>query len=444
MRTFWTILAVAGSLVLLLLLGVAIAVWTVDVNQFVAPIQKKVKEATGRDLTIGGGVHLSLGLEPKLVLDDVHFGNAPWAKDKDMATVKHVEAVVALLPLLQRRFEVRRLNLVDPAIALEIGAGGKANWDFGTVPSSSAPAAASAGAVSALASVGIGSVEIANGNLTYRDDASGAVTRIAIDRFAAQARDPNAPISAEFRGKVDDVPISLSGNFGSLETLLQRRAPFPIAIDGQVAGRNANVGTKLHQTEGTVQLQDLSMTVGTSKATGEASVSTGGPRRKLTLRLSSPSLALADLQFSPAAAATPANAAATPANAAATPAKAAASAQPHKAWLFSDDPMSFAGLAGVDVDGDIAIGDLKLADGRRLADVHARFTLQGGRLDAPDLQAKMFGGALQGALTVDATHPAEPGIAIVGQATGLDLSALLAAGGRRVRSRAARPTLRSI
>jgi uncharacterized protein involved in outer membrane biogenesis len=83
MRVFWTILGIAGGLVLLLLIGVAIAVWTVDVNQFVAPIQKKVKEATGRDLTIGGGVRLSLGLEPKVVLGDVHFGNPAWSKEKE-------------------------------------------------------------------------------------------------------------------------------------------------------------------------------------------------------------------------------------------------------------------------------------------------------------------------------------------------------------------------
>ncbi len=132
MRIFWTILAIAGGLVLLVLIGVAIAVWTVDVNQFIAPVQAKVKDATGRDLTIAGGVKLSLGLEPKVVFDDVHFANAPWAKDKDLASVKQVEAEVALLPLLKRRFEVVRLNLVDPVISLQSGTGGKANWDFGT------------------------------------------------------------------------------------------------------------------------------------------------------------------------------------------------------------------------------------------------------------------------------------------------------------------------
>src|SRR5512135_449382 len=143
MRTFWTIVAIAGGLVLLLLIGVAIAVWTVDVNQFVAPVQAKVKAATGREL--------ALGLEPKIVFDDVRFGNAPWAKEKELASVKHVEADVALLPLLQRRFEVLRLTLVEPTIALETAADGKANWDFGAGPPGAAPPVPGAGAASALA-----------------------------------------------------------------------------------------------------------------------------------------------------------------------------------------------------------------------------------------------------------------------------------------------------
>jgi len=418
MRIFWTILAIAGGLVLLVLVGVAIAVWTVDVNQFVAPIQKKVKEATGRDLTIGGGVRLSLGLEPKLVLDDVHFGNAPWSKTKDMAAVKLVEADVALLPLLQRRFEVVRLNLVDPVITLETDTGGKANWEFGTgpapIPAGTPVAAASAGAASALASFGISNVEIVNGTVTYRDNASGTVTTIAIDRFAAQARNAMAPINAEFRGKVDNVPVSLSGNLGPLDTLLKRQAPYPVSIEGEVGGRKTNVVTKATVTDASTRLEDLAVTLGSSKLTGQAIVTTAGSRRKVSLRLSSPALSMADLQFAPPAAAAPAK---------------AAPAAAHKAWLFSDEPVSFAGLPGTDVDGEISVGDLKLADGRRLTDVHAKFTVQGGILDAPDLQAKIFGGAVQGSLKVDATHPAEPGISLIAQATGLDLSALLAAGG---------------
>jgi uncharacterized protein involved in outer membrane biogenesis len=417
MRIFWTILGIAGGVVLLVLVGVAIAVWTVDVNQFVGPIQKRVKEATGRDLTIGGGVRLSLGLEPKLVLNDVHFGNAAWAKEKDLASVKQVEADVALLPLLQRRFEVIRLNLVDPVISLETGAGGKVNWEFGTgAPAGPPIAAAGAGAASTLANFGIANVVIENGTLTVRD-VSGTVTRITIDRFAAQARNSASPINAEFRGKVDDVPLSLSGNLGPIDTFVQRREPYPVTIKGQVAGRDANLGTKVRIIDGTTHLEDLAVGFGSSKATGEATVAAGA-RKKVTLRLASPSIALADLRLPTGTA---------PAGAAV--AKGLAPAPAKKGWIFSDEPVSFVGLVGSDLDGDVTIGELKLDDKQKLTDVRVRFTLKDAHLDASDLQAKSMGGTVHGSLKVDATHPAEPTLALVAEANGLDLSALLAAAG---------------
>jgi uncharacterized protein involved in outer membrane biogenesis len=415
MRAFWTILAIAGGLVLLLLIGVAIAVWTVDVNQFVGPVQAKVKAATGREVAIGGGVKLSLGLEPKVVFDDVRFGNASWAKDKELASVKRVEADVALFPLLRRRFEVIRLTLVEPNISLETGRDGKANWDLGTGGPSAPPGAVGAGAASVLASFGIGQVEIEKGTVTYRDDASGNVTRIVIDRFAAQARTPASPINAEFKGSVNDVPISLTGNLGPLDALLARRSPYPVTVEGQVAGRKTNLGAKLQFEQDATKLNDLDVGIGSSKATGEATVATGA-RRKVTLRLSAPSIALADLKFPP-----PAGAAGAPAAKAPEPAR--------KGWIFSDDPVSFAGLAGADVDGDVTIGELKLDDGRKLTDVHTRFTLRDARLDAPELQAKTMGGSVNGSLKVDATHPVEPVVALIAQANGLELSQLLAAGG---------------
>ncbi|HYR01413.1 MAG TPA: AsmA family protein [Casimicrobiaceae bacterium] len=415
MRTFWTIVAIAGGLVLLLLIGVAIAVWTVDVNQFVAPVQAKVKAATGRDLAIGGGVKLALGLEPKIVFDDVRFGNAPWAKEKELASVKHVEADVALLPLLQRRFEVLRLTLVEPTIALETGADGKVNWDFGAGPPGAAPPVPGAGAASALASFGIGQVEIEKGTVTYRDDASGNVTRVVIDRFAAQARTPASPINAEFKGSVDDVPIALTGNLGPLDALLARRSPYPVTIEGQVAGRKTKLGAKLQFAQDATKLDELAVGLGSSNATGEATVGTGA-RKKVTLRLSAPSIALADLKLPPRSGPVAAPAATPPAAA-------------KKGWIFSDEPVSFAGLAGSDVDGDITIGELRLDDKQKLTDVHVRFTLKDARFDASELQAKTMGGTVHGSLKVDATHPAEPTLVVNTQASGLDLGQLLAAGG---------------
>src|ERR1700676_360360 len=99
MRLFWRALAVLGGLLLLLVIAVAIAVRTVDVNDLVTPIQQRVKDATGRDLVIKGGIDLKLSLQPKLVLEDVALSTATWGKSPQMLSARRVEAEVALLPM---------------------------------------------------------------------------------------------------------------------------------------------------------------------------------------------------------------------------------------------------------------------------------------------------------------------------------------------------------
>src|ERR1700720_3995881 len=129
MRIFWRTLAAIGGVVALLLIAVAIGVRSVGVNEFTRPLQQRVKDATGRDLTIRGGIDLKLGLTPSLVIDDVSLGNASWGKQPQMVTAKKIEAEIALLPLLRKRFEIVRFKLVEPTIALETDAGGKGNWE---------------------------------------------------------------------------------------------------------------------------------------------------------------------------------------------------------------------------------------------------------------------------------------------------------------------------
>ena len=118
-RAVWIILGVAGGLVALLLIGVATVVATVDPNRFVAPLAERVKAETGRTLKVQGPVDIKVSLEPKVVLPNVALENAPWSKPRDMLTAGRVEAQIALLPLLSRRFEVIEFTLIDPVITLE-------------------------------------------------------------------------------------------------------------------------------------------------------------------------------------------------------------------------------------------------------------------------------------------------------------------------------------
>src|SRR5678815_4277488 len=119
MRTAYKILAGAGILLVVLVIGIAIAISTVDVNALIGPIQTRVKAATGRDLAVKGGARIALSLHPKVVLSDVTLSNAPWGSAPQMLSAQRLELEVALLPLLSGRFELIEFGLVGAVIALE-------------------------------------------------------------------------------------------------------------------------------------------------------------------------------------------------------------------------------------------------------------------------------------------------------------------------------------
>jgi len=408
MRLFWRMLAGFGGLLFLVIVVAGITLRKFDANELIGPIQQHFRDATGRELTIRGSAELRLSLEPKLVIDDVALGNAAWGASPQMLTAKRIEAQVALLPLLRRRVDVVRFALIEPTISLETDGKGNGNWQIGGASGEGGGAARSPGGLA------FGDLTISNGTMTYRDGATGKVTNIAIETLSLHARDPQSPISAQFRGKVDDIAVSVEGDLGPLDALLQRRWPYPVTLQGDVNGQKASVKTKMSVKGGRIGLEAMTVQTGTSTITGDAAIVQQTPRNKLTFRLVAPSFALSDLP--PAGAAARAVAAAHTAVA---------------AHGVGDEPVPIALLRSIDAEGEISIGELALSDGNRLGELMLQIKLQDGRLDVPALQASAFGGTVIANLSLDAAHQPTPALALHAQMKGMDLGALLAALGAR-------------
>jgi AsmA family protein len=411
MRLFWRILAGIGGLLLLLLLAVAVAISTVDVKNFIGPIQKRVKDATGRDLTVGGAVDLKFSLEPKLVAENVALSNPSWAKSPQMLIAKRVEVQFALLPLLRREFEIRSFALIEPKIALETDGKGAGNWEFGSAPAG-APAGAPAEGTAVMGGLFIGDVSISNGVLTYRDGESGKLTTVAIADLALTARDAQSAVSAQFRGSVDDVSLAFEGDLGPLSSLAQHRWPYPITLKGQVNNQQVAVDSKLRVDDATIALDPLELGVAKSKVSGRLAVTPGKPRPKLVFKLAAPTLALADM--------------ALPVKGGAAP---AARATPKSRFMFSEDPIDFSALRSVDASGDVAVDALTQADGRKLDHVNVQLSLVNGVLDAPVVQAGIYGGRVTARLKIDANRDKDAAINLHLDASGLELALMLAQAG---------------
>lgn len=418
-RTVLVILGIAGGLVALVLIAVAIAVATVDVNSFAAPLAARVQAATGRTVTFGGPLALKLSLEPTLTAEDVSLGNAPWGRAPVLLKAGRVEAQVALLPLLHRRFEIVRIAVIDPVISLETDAQGRGNWAFGTT-ADAAPAPPGSALVAGPA-LGIAEIEVRNGTVTYRDGASGKVTPLTIETLTLQSRDASAPITGEFRGSIEGVPVALKANLGTRAALLAQQWPFPVQLAGAIAGRNATLSTKLmpRNEARQVTLDDTTLVLGGLTLQGTITIDRSGARPLYVVDVRLPRLAREALAL-------PAVAAATGKPGTATPAPRAAATAHH---VLPDEPLPLAMLATVDARGTVAIDRADLPHGQSLANVVARFTLQGGRLDLTELGAAGLGGTLSARGSLRAGADGRSALDLHVEGRELDLAAVLAVAG---------------
>lgn len=245
----WALIAL-GVLVLLPAAGLAVFIATFDAESQKPRIQAAVQAATGRALTLDGPIGVKFALVPTLTLEDVALANAPGGSRPQMATVRRIEVELALLPLLSRQVEVRRLVLQQPDILLETDASGRPNWVFapeGTAPAGSgqpAPAqtpadpAASARDTGERLGIAVNRVTIEDGRVGWRDGQTGQTRALAIPNLETRADDATSPMRLAGRFALDGTPFTLEGETGSLATLTDPSpaGPWPLRLVLEAAG----------------------------------------------------------------------------------------------------------------------------------------------------------------------------------------------------------------
>ena len=229
------IVLLAAVAVVLLVAGTgAVLVARFDPNAYKPQIIEAVKHATGRELTLNGKISLKASLWPTIQVADVGFANPPGFSRPRMATLQGLELQLALLPLLSSRFEIDRLVLLQPDILLESDAGGHSNWQLAPEVSPSAPAGTQAPVRSGgtTTAVSVGSIQIKDGSLAYRDDATGKVTTLGLPTFAAVAASPDSPLRIEADASYNGTRFGLVGDTGSLSRLQDPAAttPWPVKL----------------------------------------------------------------------------------------------------------------------------------------------------------------------------------------------------------------------
>lgn len=423
MRLRYVLIGAAVALAVVLVAGAVIVART-DLAPYVARVEAAVKEATGRELKIRGPVGFRLSLFPTVAAENVTFQNARWGSRPLMAEARRVEIQVALLPLLAGDVVIRRLELVDPDVLLEVNANGEKNWSF----AKSAAATEAKTPPRGAAAVAVRQVRVTRGVLVYRQAWPKLEHRARIDDLRVDASSGYDTIEVDGEGQLNGVALAVSGSLGNLGragtagavgdfeldaraggNTLRASGAAPLSGAG-LAGLDAEVSAsipdaaalrallrasvpRLPPTELTararvtrqaLEVEDLEVSAGKSRAKGRLEMALTGERRPIRARLDAP---LVDLQELYAGGGKPA----------------AAAPSAGGGRVFPDDPLPVAALKALEGEADLHVEKLRLADGRTLEGVGARLSFERGRIRGEDIGLRVDGRELRLELAADAS-----------------------------------------
>lgn len=190
---------------------------------------------------------------PRVVANDITIANTEWGKAPHFATLKRAEFSLSPLPLLAQHVVIRHIQLTEPAADLERLADGRANWVF-TLPESGEPSPW----VLDINEIGFdkGRVgyadEMLKADLTVLVDPLGKPVPFADvtgKSFVPEDGTAPAPRDYVFGWKVDGKYKGLAakgeGKVGGMLALKDPKQPFPLQADVSIGGTRASVAGTL-------------------------------------------------------------------------------------------------------------------------------------------------------------------------------------------------------
>lgn len=333
------------GLIVLLVAAALIVPSVIDWNGYKAEISAEVEKATGRTLEIAGDLEFTVLPAPRLRISGARLSNAPGATATDMLSLKELRVSVALLPLFQGDIEIGQVDLVEPVIELEKLPNGQMNWVFAPKSDGSAGSADNVtspqparsgnpdeGGRSGSSAFRLDALGIENGTIVYRDTASATVERIenlTADISAGSLSGPfrfnggltvrGTPltVSAEVRRFVENGAVPFRATFGTPTTKaeiglsgtvtdIETKPSVSAKLDGKGAdlagliasltgsaslpqlGRSFAISAAVVGSDEAVTVNDLTLKLGESEATGNIKVGLGDDvRADIALRMKS-------------------------------------------------------------------------------------------------------------------------------------------------------------
>ncbi len=447
------IAGLVGLVIIALVVILYVIVTTYDFNKLKPRIVQAVRDATGRELTLGGDFKVSFGLSPSASVERVTFQNAPWGSRPEMVRVKSLQIQVSLLPLIRGEIEFKRLILIEPEIWIETDPSGKSNLEFKPAEKPKAEEKKAEGGTT-LPPLIFEEVRVEKGVLTYRDGKTGKTQTLNLDSLAAAIPGGEKPADLHLQGSFNGRKFEVKGTTGPIRDLFSPQKPWPLNLTAKLAeatlgaegsireplkGKGLDlavraegpsirgtaefaglsdvpelgaykVTARIKDPPGKIAISDLKAQIGESDIAGSVEVNLSGRRPGIGANLSSSKLDLRPLFPPKAKKASPTTPSARP-------------AATGKEKVFPSQPLPLGGLKALDGEVKIQAGQI-LGLPMTVQKFNARVLLQDGNLLAKPFQMAVSGGSLSGLFNLR-TQGKEPSFNCDFKLDQLDVASLL-------------------
>lgn len=469
MRMVRIVAITAGALVALLVLGAIALLLFVNPNDYRGRIEQAAQQQTGRRLTISGKLELKVFPWLALSVQDLKLGNPPGFGAQPFLSVHEASIGVRLLPLLHSRLEVSRIAVDGLSIHL-VSRGQANNWkDLAQEKSPSASPSQGRGTGSAS----VAGVDVKNSVLTFTDEIKKSSTELSIPeihtgqlvstsqparvrlqdlkvRGSLVSHVPNEPAGQskplEFAVQVPEIALDTEAQTLSSAAIEARIGQLAALIS--VAGEHIGAEPVLHGTltipkvSARQVLQSLAITPPVTRdprALAALALKTNYRMTQKQLRLADLDLTLDDTRVTGAAAIEDLDRSALSFDLkmnginldryrppVATPnAAPAGKTTPAVKAPQAPTPLPISALRKLDAHGTLRAGNVNVA-GLLLTNVTLHIAAQDGRVQLGPTQARLYGGAYDGDIVLDA-RPLQAQLSLNEHVRGTDMGALLKA-----------------
>jgi len=223
--------------VLILVLSALFAVpYFVDWNDYRHVFEAQATKLLGRDVRVGGQVHLVLLPAPQLRFDDVKVADADGNLERPFLEARRLEAGLNIGSLLSGTIEARNIGITAPVLRLELNADGSGNWADVGRPGEALPFVSK--------EVLLDQIEVTGGTveLTRAGKPVATLTELTGDASAASLSGPyKVAATYTFEGRKQDLKFSTSasnanGKFHLKSALRDPDRDTLYLLDGDVTG----------------------------------------------------------------------------------------------------------------------------------------------------------------------------------------------------------------